>query len=184
MSRAPWLRAVLFRPQNSTWCGGAFDERGRLWLNGAATPADLPDGLKPAPHDAHPHSTDGFHMGDTYAAMLERRGWRRSGPGQHYDAELSRDLPDGGRSVQSFALHAPNRSIISSCYALVTPSGTRIEKPDWEWAEAWGDRLQFAAAGALWDMPAAAQALEARRLHDLPAMAFEPVVAPYEGAAA
>ena len=33
--------------------------------------------LKSAPADAYPHSTDGLHGGNLYAAMLERRGWRR-----------------------------------------------------------------------------------------------------------
>ena len=184
VSRAPWLRAVLFRLQDRTWGGdGAFEERGRLWLNGVATPADLPDRLKPAPHDAYPHSTDGFHMGGTYPVMLEGRGLQRQ-EGESYAARLARGLPGGRRIELSFALHAPNRAIISNRYALVPARGERLEKPDWEWAEPWGDRLQFAARGALWDMPAEARALEARRLHDFTGMAFEPVAASYEGVVA
>ena len=183
VSRAPWLRAVLFRPQNSTWCGGgAFDGRGRLWLNGAATPEELPDRLRPAAHDAFPHSTDGFHMGGTYLAVQEKRGWRREG-GEGYEGRLARDLAGGARIELTFALGARNRAVISNRYALVTAQGEREERPDWEWAEPWGDRLQFAARGALWEMPAEARAEDVRRLHDFSGMAFEARVAPYEGAA-
>jgi len=183
VARVPWLRAVTFLPQTSTWGGGgAFDAEGRLWMNGAAPPADLPDGLRPAPRDAYPHSTDGFHMGGTYAALLERRGWRRSGPGQGYNAELTRDLPGGARLEITFAHGLRNRALTSGRYALVAPDGTRTERPDWEWADLWGDRLQFAARGALFEMQM--PGWEARRLRDFSGMAFEAVEAPYEGVVA
>lgn len=178
LARVPWLRALAFWPQGSTWCGGgAFDARGRLWLNGAAAPEGLPDGLRPAPPDAYPHSTDGLSGGSLYPAMLERRGWRREGEG--YGAALSRDLPGGGRIELSFVVGARSRAILSGRYAVVGPDGARREEPDWEWADLWGDRLQVAAKGALWERPAAGGA--ARRLRDLSGMAFEALAAPYEG---
>jgi hypothetical protein len=179
VARVPWLRAIVYLPQNSTWCGGgAFTPEGRLWLNGASP---LERGtvreLRPAKVDAYPHSTDGLNGGNLYATMLERRGWRQEGQG--YDAVLRRDLPGGGWIELSFEIQARNRAILSSRYAMVDAAGTRMEQPDWEWADLWRDRLQFAAKGALWEQPLAGG--EARRLRDFSGMGFEEVQAPYEG---
>ena len=179
VARAPWLRALVYLPQTSTWCGGgAFTADGRLWLNGAA-PLGRGEagGLRPAPPNAYPHSTDGLHGGNLYAAMLVRRGWRREG--ERYDAILRRDLPGGGWIELSFAIHARNRAIISSRYALVDAKGARVEQPDWEWADLWRDRLQFAARGALWERPIGGG--EAQRIKDFAGMGFEEIQAPYEG---
>ena len=176
LSRAPWLRALVYLPQSSTWCGGgAFDAEGRLWLNGRGPQEELPDGLRPAPHDAYPHSTDGFHMGGTHPAMLERRGWRREGEG--YETVLTLPLPDGRRVEQRFVLGARNRAIVSPRFALVATDGTRREEPGWEWAGLWRDRLQVAARGALWEEREGGLATIA----DLSGLAFEAVAAPYEG---
>ncbi|EYD75722.1 hypothetical protein Rumeso_02809 [Rubellimicrobium mesophilum DSM 19309] len=179
VARVPWLRAVVYLPQNSTWCGGgAFTPEGKLWLNGASPlTVEQAKEVRPAPTDAYPHSTDGLHGGNLHAAMLERRGWRREG--QAYDAVLRRDLPGGGRIELSFAIHARNRAIVSSRYATVDATGARTAQSEWEWADLWRDRLQFAARGALWERPLAGG--EARRLHDLSGLAYEEVRAPYEG---
>jgi hypothetical protein len=122
-------------------------------------------------------------MGGTYAARLERRGWRRVG-GEGYEAVLARDLPGGGWLELGFAIGARNRSIVSNRYAVVARDGVRQERPDWEWAELWQDRLHVAARGALWEVPAAEPGAEPRRLHDLNGLSFEAVPAPYEGVAA
>ena len=176
VARTPWLRAVAYLPQGSTWCGGgAFTSDGRLWLNGAQLRPEESTAFRPAPPDAYPHSTDGLHGGNLYAAMLERRGWRREG--EAYDAVLRRDLPEGGWIELGFVAHARNRAIVSNRYAVVNAKGARTEQPDWEWADLWGGRLQFAARGALWE----ARGGEARRLRDFSGMGFEEVQAPYEG---
>ena len=60
---------------------------------------------------------------------------------------------------------------------MVDAQGARTEQPDWEWADLWGGRLQFAARGALWE----ATGGDARRLRDFSGMSFEEVQAPYEG---
>lgn len=179
VARAPWLRALAFVPQTHAWGGGgAFDVDGRLWLNGGGWPDGLRD-LRPAPGDAFPHSTDGVHMGDLHAVRLERRGWRREGSG--YDARLMRDLPGGGWLELRFALGARNRALVSSRYALVDSEGRRSERPDWDWADLWQDRLQFAERGGLHEMVADGTA---RFLQDLSGLSYEEVRAPYEGSAA
>ena len=79
VSRAPWFRAQVYLPQGTTWHGGGgFTSSGEVFMNGSTLPSDLPDGLQPAPDNAFPNSTDGFHMGDLFAALMVRRGWRRS----------------------------------------------------------------------------------------------------------
>lgn len=178
MSRAPRLRAVLFLPQTSTWCGGAFDAEGRLWLNGAAAPEDRPDGLRPAELHATPHSTDDFHPGGTFPAMLERRGWRREGEGT--GAVLTRDRPGGGRIEQRFVVGTRGRAIVSARSALLDARGAR-EETGWEWAEPWRDRLQVAAQGALWGIPSAGGA--ARTLRDFSGTALGAIRASHEGVA-
>lgn len=177
LSRAPWLTALLYLPQSSTWCGGgAFDDEGRLWLNGRGPEAALPDGLKPAPLDAYPHSTDGFHMGGTHLAMLERRGWRRVG-GEGHEAALALDLPNGRVVEQRFVIGARNRAIVSPRFAVAEADGARREEPVWEWAGLWRGRLQVAAKGAIWEERGDGLA----EVADLSDLAFEAIPAPYEG---
>ena len=73
VSRAPWLRAIHFVPQDSTWGGGgAFTADGAQWT-GRIGDATLADGLRLAPPTAFPHSTDGVSQGDTYGAKLVLR---------------------------------------------------------------------------------------------------------------
>lgn len=185
VSRAPFLRAVLFEPQSGTWCGGgAFDSGGQLWLNGGpASGGRLPDGLKQAPEMAYPASTDGFHMGDTYTTILTRRSWtHESGAG--YSALLHHDLWSGWALELRFEVQAKNRAIVSNRYALVhIETGNRIEQPDWEWAEPFEDRLYFAAGGMLYRAGVAAdgQVQNPEVIKDFNEMVFDAIKAPYEG---
>ncbi|MBF9032776.1 hypothetical protein HKCCE2091_00850 [Rhodobacterales bacterium HKCCE2091] len=182
ISRAPWLRAVYFAPKGDTWHGGgAFTADGRVFLNGASAPDDLPDGLRPAPDDAYPHGTDGFHMGVLYPAMMAARGWRVTG-GTRYDTVLEKPLPGGGALRLGFALSRRNRSSISNRYAIRGATGDWTEQPDWEWAEPWGAGIQVAAKGALWHLPAPGAPPD--RIRDFGDLRFEPREAPYPRAEA
>ncbi len=178
VSRAPWLTAIAFFPQDSTWGGGgAFSAPGTLWLNGAGQAETLPPGeLRPAPGDAFPHSTDGFHMGAMQVAILQTRGWRLL-RGASYDTVLARDLPDGGRIELSFALGARNRALISNRYAVIEPGGTRTET-GWDWADVWRGRLQYAEGGALWET---GSGTPPRLIRDFTGMTPERRRAPYSG---
>ncbi len=149
LSRAPRLTAIYFAPQSDAWGGGGgFDADGRFWT-GVGTPADLPDGLIGAPPSALPWSTDGL-WGGTYLAKLVLRGWSHDS-GLAYGARLSRLVAKGWRLEQGFVTGGANRAITSSTYALRRSDGSAvIEQPDWEWADVWKTRVQFAAKGALW----------------------------------
>jgi hypothetical protein len=185
LSRAPWLRAIAVWPQSHTWHGGgAFDGDGRVWFNGAA-PAEqaLPDGLRLADVNAYPHGTDGFHMGELYAAMMRKRGWIRKS-GRVYDATLAKPLDNGWHLELGFRLSARNRGGISNAYALVNDGrDIRLEQPQWEWAEPRGNLLQVASTGALRivRLSSAGQLSDFRVIRDFTDMTFEPIEAPYEG---
>ncbi len=178
VSRAPWLTAVALLPQDSTWGGGgAFAAPGEVWTNGGAIFDALPkDELRQAPTAAFPHSTDGFHMGGTFATLMQARGWRHAG-GDHYDARLLRDLPGGGQIELTFAVGARNRAIVSNRYALIPGDGNRRET-DWEWADLWQGRLQYASKGCLWEQDPGGNT---RQIADFTAMAYEERLAPYAG---
>ncbi|MEM9755388.1 MAG: hypothetical protein AAF914_05310 [Pseudomonadota bacterium] len=180
LSRAPWLTARGFWPQGHTWHGGgAFTARGQVFLNGAYPAKTLPDGLRPAPASAFPHSTDGFHMGGLYAAMLALRGWEDLG-GARYDTRLGKPVGAGWHLEISVQIGAPKRALVSLKYALRGPDGTVHPKPDWTWAEAWAGGLHMAEGGALWSVPVDARGLGSPTLlHDLNPLQFSARQAPY-----
>lgn len=185
LSRAPWLRAIEVFPQQHTWCGGgAFDGDGRLWLNGVALPQDsVSDGLRLADPSAFSQSTDGFHMGDLYAQMMALRGWSHDS-GSRYDAILTKPLWFGWTLELGFQLGTKNRGGISNRYALVqAKTGARNELPGWEWAEPFGDVIQFAQDGALRTarLNEAGDFSDQTVVADLSPMTFEAIKAPYEG---
>ena len=182
VSRAPWFRAIVFLPQEWTWHGGgAFTADGRVFLNGGGTLPKNEDGLLPAPPDAYPHGTDGFHMGGLYAAMMARRGWRHTA-GDRYETVLETALPDGWTLELFFRIGTRNRSIVSNAYALTHPVHGRHPMEGWEWAEPWKNGLQFAKAGALHEAAITKTGLDAaRQIADLTPMTFENIKAPYDG---
>ncbi|MGI9370529.1 MAG: hypothetical protein ACR2O2_17000 [Ruegeria sp.] len=186
VSRAPWLRAIAYWPQSSSWHGGgAFTDDGLLWLNGAQAPSDLPDGLRPADQTAFPHSTDGFHMGDLFAAQMQRRGWEHARH-QRYDAELQTTVSAAWNLRLTFETGAKNRALISNRYALVSADNTKtIDLPGWQWADKFGPFVQWSENGALWQATIHDDGtLEDRTLlHDLSDMQFQAIAAPYPGVA-
>ena len=183
ISRAPWFRALYFSPQGHTWHGGgAFSENGSVFLNGATPETALPDGLAPTEIDAFPHSTDGFHMGDLFAAIMLRRGWHRSAAGG-YALILTRVLENGVALELSVVQGRKDRGLISCAFALVGGDGQRYDMPDWTWADRWGDGLHFARAGALWfgRTTEGCELVDTRLIRDFGDMTYREIRAPYEG---
>lgn len=185
LSRTPWLRAIAFWPQESTMHGGgAFCSEGRLWLNGSAPEKTaLPDDLAPADVDAYPHSTDGFHMGDLYAATMTYRGWTHI-RGARYGAVLIKRLTDNWHLELSFNIAAKNRAIISNIYTLVNEAKSqRISQNHWEWADTFEGKVQFASNGCLCDadLNTDGNLDNPRVIRDFSDMKFMPIKAPYEG---
>lgn len=185
VSRAPWLHAVAFFAQSDTWFGGgAFTAPGTVWLNGGEGTFDDCVELTAEPdRRAYPHSTDGFHMGDLYAAMMRQRGWQQSEGTTRYDTVLTRPCAGDWRLRLSFEVAAKNRSMISNRYGLVNAAtGAMQDCPDWEWAEMRGRHLQFAAQGALHECGVApdGQIGKPTMIRDFAPMRFEAIRAPYD----
>lgn len=182
VSRAPWLAALAWLPQDHTWHGGgAFTADGRVFRNGGGDVPDI-DGLTQAPPDAMPHGTDGFHMGGLYVAMMERRGWVHAG-GERYEARLARQSEEGWSIGLGFETWAKRRSLIANRYS-VTAGDVTVAQQDWEWAETWRDGVQFAEGGCLWfaRVGAGARLHDRHLIADLNPMRFEAREAPYRGA--
>lgn len=185
VSRAPWLTALAWYPQDSTWLGGgAFDAEGRLWLNGASAAKErLPEGLRAAPDNAFPHATDGFHMGGLYAAAMAMRGWTHVS-GEGYEIRLQKSVSAEWLLDLTIKVQAKNRGILSNGYAVLNAeTGQRLDYPAWEWAEPFGCGLQVASEGTLRRLVLSprGQWVEDRLIHDFTDMAFEARQAPYEG---
>jgi hypothetical protein len=180
LSRAPWLTALHWEPQGSTWFGGgAFTRQGRVFFNGGQPPARLPDRLRPARPDAYPHGADGFHMGGLYPAMMVARGWRIVA-GSGTDTVLEKPVARGWRLRLCFEVLAPGRAILSNRYTLLGKAEEIVT--DWEWADPWTDGLHLARAGGLLFAPLGPDGPgEMRLIHDLSPFRFEPRIAPYRG---
>ncbi|MFK7867915.1 MAG: hypothetical protein AB8B58_01615 [Roseobacter sp.] len=182
LSRAPWLTALKLLPHESaSKGGGAFTATGALWVNG---PSDqtrgFPDDLAAAPADAFPRAADGFHAGTLYVHQMIARGWTHQA-GQGHDAVLQKQLTPTLRLGLSVAAGPFESGLMSNSYTLHRGAAHQPQ-PAWEWADIWGESLQFAIKGALFQADFIGDKLgPARRLRDFNGMKYKPRRAPYEG---
>ncbi|MEM6888537.1 MAG: hypothetical protein AAF636_10415 [Pseudomonadota bacterium] len=184
ISRALWFSALAFLPQQTTWQGGGtFTPEGSLlWLNGGnASRKSLPDGLRAAPTDACPHSTDGFTDGDLHATAQSHRGWGRlSGGG--CDITLGKELGPVLRLQMQISMGKKDRALFSNRYAL-RPEDFVQSKPDWDWAEARQEFLHISARAMLFAAEICRYGPSpARPLHDFSGMYFQQRTMPNVGA--
>lgn len=180
VSRAPYLHALHFFPQDSAWHGGgAFTVSGECWLNGfsareTGTEVTFCDDLQ-----AYPHSTDGFWMGDLYASRQIKRGWVKEGSG--YDVILRKPIKKKWMLRWWVETGQENRSLVAGRYALDGPDGQSIDLPDWDWADLWQGELRVGSQGRLTAMSFRKGTLrELRVIHDSRDMVFEHRRAPYD----
>ncbi|MBT8456897.1 MAG: hypothetical protein KJO15_12425 [Alphaproteobacteria bacterium] len=182
ISRAPYLHALYFLPQDSTWQGGgAFSAPGTFWLNGGSGPAPETRELQQDPDpQAFPHSTDGFHLGDLYATRMAQRGWTASGT--RYDTRLEKPLSPNVSLIQTIAIGSKKRALVSSAFGLFEPkTGTETAMPKWEWADLWNGALHVATGGVLWRAKVDDDEVTLTEpIHDFSEMSFEAIRAPYD----
>ena len=190
ISRAPYLKAIALFPKGDCWNGGGlWTGPDRYWLNdgyGHEVLRDT-DEVQRDPVSIRDPLGNGECLG-VYYPRLQRDGWehveRREVAGSHHEDVFERPLPH--RWTLRKVAHAqtgppPGKGCYWDEHALVHEPTGRVEAhPDWEWADRDGDRLVWAASGALHMATVGQDGIEDERvLRDFDGDTFEPVVAPY-----
>ncbi len=190
ISRVPWLKAVVLYGKGDCWQGGGlFTSNTRYWLNGACMHFPLQE--SPSLTQDSKYTPSGCYGGEctgVYYVRLQRDGWRLRYmlSAVRFDscAVFEKELPHGWllRKLAHEQVGAPpGRGCYWDEHELEhTKSGTRIEAPDWEWAELDGKTMVYAHGGCLYRAPIHEKGLGApRMLYDFNAMEFEAIPAPY-----
>lgn len=181
LSRVPWLKAVGFWPQHSTWLGGGlFTGPRSFWLNSGAD--EVPPGFEQSEFPGvERYNSECLGV---YFNRLQRDGWQLRERHWNLDeVRFEKPLPRGW-TLQKYAyaeLHKqPGKSPYYDEHALLHPKYGQLPFPEWEWAERHGDRLVWAEAGCLYAAELGPEGPKHRRLlMDFNDMAFEAIEAPY-----
>ena len=181
VSRAPYLKAVAFWEQDSTYGGGGQFMGDRLTCRDDVQSGIIqgPDNL---PHPSKPYLWGDIHLGK-YHFRLRREGWQPSAASspetevwekKHADWTLHQFMPSGldnpvGRGVYWQWIQAQH-----------LPTSETLGDQSWEWADFDGDRLVWAQAGKLF----ATQIWngghgDILELADFNDWTFQPIQAPY-----
>ncbi|MBL8242595.1 MAG: hypothetical protein JNL89_00300 [Rhodanobacteraceae bacterium] len=185
ISLAPWLKALTLHAKGDCWNGGGlFLGNREYWLNGAGQHQLLQDhsGLRPAA--ALPFA--GRYGGEcpgVYYHRLQRDGWTLTRLGGDC-TEFAKRVNAHWRLVKlahATIRHPAGKGCYFDTHRLDHVRGdTRIELPDWEWAEVDGRRLVWAAAGRLYAGRVDRNGLGSpQMLQDFNPMRFERRLAPY-----
>jgi hypothetical protein len=198
VSRAPFLKAIVLWLKGDSWNGGGlFTSNGSYWFN---------DSTEHIPHqfefdNSHlqmdPYFPGAKRFGNecwgVYCPRLQRDGWILKGienPGRYHTiARFEKALSNRWMLRKLVQAKVPlgakddhiGKGVYFDEHQLVDMSrGTVFDFPEWEWAEADGDRMLWAQWGRLYAAPISDRGLgEARELHDFNAMTFEAAIAPY-----
>ena len=201
VSRAPYIKALDFMPQDDRWNGGGYFVNDRFYMHdpspfapGGVRERPLPDGyespLKPY-----------FRSGLTRKAVEPWQGecLGRLFPRLHRDGWTTRDDDDGPpfvwerplkrgwrlRKLVHATVDAPiGRGVYYETHVLVPPERSdreTVERPDWEWADVADDRLFWCANGCLLrgSVEAAIGEREPKLVHDFRGDSFKSLQAPY-----
>lgn len=190
ISRAPFLKAVVFLPKGDCWHGGGlWTGNARYWLNDGYGHEVLRDSSI-VHRDRHwqPAERFGGECLGVYYPRLLRDGWTLTESIRLSKWEdqtiFEKPCPRGWvlRKIAHAGLDSPpGRGCYWDEHVLVHPSsGRSIAYPDWEWAELDGKRLVWATQGRLEAGRLTSQGLvEIHTLIDLNEMVFERIEAPY-----
>jgi hypothetical protein len=188
ISRAPYLKAVVFYPKGDCWQGGGlFTANNQYWLHGCHCP--------PTPNTRRLRRDDKFnHPGignaeclGVYYPRLLRDGWTYAGQtGARYNTQDVFEKPaPGGWTLRKIAHSQIDSPEGKGCYwdehELLHPErNVWLGYPDWEWAEVDRDRLVWAEKGRLLagrlDDAGPTEVVELRNFNGI---TFEPLTAPY-----
>lgn len=191
VSRAPWLKAVVFYGKGNCWHGGGlFTADKRYWLNDGCGHFLIRDnGDVERDHAYHPQGGYGGECLSVYYPRLQRDGWllkdRLDAGWGSALAVFEKALP-GGWILRKYAHaevgpHPPGHGCYWDEHELEHPRiGRRLVCPNWEWAERDGDTVVWAEAGCLKRAHLDGDGLaNPRTLRDFNTMTFEPREAPY-----
>lgn len=191
VSRAPYLKALQFWPQDETYHGGGLflDDR-TLWANGSyEEDARQPPGLRIV--GAPPELPFlGYEDRRVYFPRLLRDGWslaRNLELSPKHDVHVfEKPLRHGFVLEKAFHGTSERQRVDRGCYyeeyALLAPSGGREERPNWEWADldAARARIVYAREGCLYAAPLGPEGTgAATTLFDARSLTFTAIQAPY-----
>lgn len=190
VSRVPYLTAVAFKPEVGTCgSGGYFTDATSVWMGNCGTEVTAQLSRAGLNHVRREQPERWSGYGDTvYGLRLRRGGWCEVGAkGSTYE----RELPGGWRLRKHRCYGEDAAGLVKPVrrhgpwewHELLHPATGAVHQfADWTWADHDGDRLVWATAGALWTGHLDERGLsDPRCLGDFNGMAFEPVVAPYDG---
>lgn len=190
ISRVPYLKAVELWAKGDCWNGGGlFVDRTHFWLNDLyeshtrLQEAGLFARDREAPSDKH----YGNECTGVYYIRLQRDGWQMrtdlaEQEGCH--AVFDKHLPMGW-TLRKRAFATARNPVGKGCYydrhqLLRSETGTRLDRPDWEWADLDAERVVWVEKGILHAALLTADGLSAeKQLYDFNPLEFEAIRAPY-----
>ena len=186
ISRVPHLKAVTLLSKGDCWHGGGLFLSNRdFWLNDGYGHSELQvaQELRRDPN-YQPAAYYGGECPNVYYNRLQRDGWVLRSQDHHGAVLFEKSLPNSW-ALRKFAFAEigapPGRGCYWDAHELKhEPSGTVLTFPEWEWADLDRKRLIWATAGQLWTARLGPGKLsQQRQLHDINAMNFEAIRAPY-----
>jgi hypothetical protein len=190
ISRAPYLKALVFMAKGDCWHGGGlFLDNRTYWINEGYGHHRLWDSeLLHEDMSYEPSQYFGGGSPGVYFPRLLRDGWKlvqqvSLNPSKHYD--LFEKPAHEGWLLRKFARAEQNPAPGHGCYwdehELSHPeTQQRIPCPDWVWADRNGKRLVWASRGKLFAGKLRNDGFgEPKELHDFNDMKFQPIKAPY-----
>ena len=189
ISRAPYLKALTLLPKGDCWNGGGlFLSSREYWVNGGACHEVLQYESRLVRSTDYPwHESYGGECPGVYYIRLQRDGWAMTQRGREDGDEVTRfeKRASGHWKLRKRAYASIVRRPGRGCYfdeheLWNARTETRIDLPEWEWADVDGGRLVWAAEGRLFSGQLSPDGLEdTAQLYDFNPLRFERLAAPY-----
>jgi hypothetical protein len=183
LSIAPYLKAIKLWGKGNCWQGGGlFTGPRTYWLNGCDHFLVRNESELRLDKTFDPLVYYNGECPGVYYLRLQRDGWQLvTKLGAMYDscAVFEKRLRNGTilRKIAHEQIGAPPGK---GCYwdeHEIERKGSRVEYPDWEWAEWIDGSLYYAEHGCLWRRDLSSG--KAELLHDFNAWKYEEIIAPY-----
>ena len=201
VSRAPYIKALDFMPQDDHHGGGGHFVDNRTYVHDPSPflPGGTNEEMLPADYVAPANRfrsgltrivralPSGQHQNDFYP-KFSRDGWDAMGTWKgaypHARHTWERPFVRGWRlrrNINAVAKPRRGKGVHYATHALVPREGEVVERLDWEWADIADDRLFWCANGCLLrgSVEAALGEREPKLIHDFRGDRFKPLEAPY-----